>query len=540
MTEDELSLPDGWSSLLPVDGDATNDAPEQAGLERLEEDWLPRFAARQRWYAAKGEPPRRLALMDYARWGSPDGGNLLALVCTQDEAQTRYFIPLAIDWNGAVQPAEAGAVVGQIVRPGRRGVLKDAFAVPGFCREWVSAMRHHVELPCLRGRMAWSSTSAFAGSVPDDLSALPVRALGTESSNTTMRLGERLLLKIYRRLHAGVHPELELGRFLTDVAHFRHAVPLLGSAEYRAEDGRSTTLALLQDYVENQGDGWHYTLDYLRRFLAEAAAPAHAGSASAGHESFLGLVRILGQRTGELHRALSRSTGDPVFEPEVATDGDRRAWVARVHDDARVSLDLLARRLPILNAALGAEASALLGARDALDAWIGRHPPPPSQVLKTRYHGDYHLGQVLLTDQDFVIIDFEGEPARPLAERREKHCPLRDVASMLRSFNYAMHSALAAAGSEERAAEHAKLGRQWERATRVAFLRAYRNAVDSARLYGTWRDAQQLIELFLMEKALYELRYELDHRPDWASIPLKGIRNILSDRPRGIDPITPS
>ncbi|MDA8092699.1 MAG: putative maltokinase [Betaproteobacteria bacterium] len=530
MNEDALPLPEGWSSLLPGHREAMNDAPTQARLARLENEWLPRFAARQRWYAAKGEPPPRLALTDYARWGSSDGSCLLAFVRAEDPARTLYFVPLALDWENPGQPAQGGAVVGPISGPAHRGLLKDAFAVPEFCREWVSAMGRHQELSCLRGRIAWSSTSAFAASAPGEVSGAPVRALSAESSNTTVRLGERLLLKVYRRLHAGVHPELELGRFLTEIAHFRHAVPLLGSAEYRGDDGSTTTLALLQEYIENQGDGWRYTLDHLQRFLGEEPALAPADAMRAGHDRFLALVRTLGRRTGELHTALSRPSGNPDFEPEVATDGDRKAWVARVHDDARVSLDLLAHRLPTLHTAIHADASALLASRGALDAWIGAHLPPPSRVFKTRYHGDYHLGQVLLTDQDFVIIDFEGEPARALAERREKHCALRDIASMLRSFNYAMYSALAAhpARSETRAAEDEDRGRRWEMATRAAFLEAYRNAADPAGLYATWDDAQHLIELFLMEKALYELRYELDHRPDWVSIPVKGVRDILS------------
>jgi maltose alpha-D-glucosyltransferase/alpha-amylase len=290
------------------------------------------------------------------------------------------------------------------------------------------------------------------------------------------------------------------------------------------------TLALLQGYIENQGDGWSYTLDYLRRFLEECLVAVDPPEPAAkAHGAYLVLMRTLGQRTGELHNALGTATGDSAFDPEPVTDADLTDWVLQVQAEAVATLDLLERREDRLAETARETARTVLAHHNALKDRIQACISGQIKAVKTRYHGDYHLGQVLLTQNDFVLTDFEGEPARPFAERRHKHSPLRDVAGMLRSFNYAAHTALAHA-TAERPADLAKfepLLREWEAEVGRVFLAAYEVAVPGSGLCATDASLRGLLDLFLLEKALYEVRYELDNRPDWVVIPLRGILSLL-------------
>jgi len=338
--------------------------------------------------------------------------------------------------------------------------------------------------------------------------------------------GRHLLLKGYRRLQVGINPEVEVGRFLTEVAHFAHSVPVAGMVEYSSDQGGTMMLAMLQGYVENQGDGWTYTLDYLARFFEQGQVMAPEPPNV--HGGYLALIRTLGQRTAELHIALATRTGDPAFDPEPIEPHDLVAWMQRIRDEAGATLDQLAQRRTMLAEAARAKADALLERRAAILQRIEQCVPQQVQALKIRYHGDYHLGQILLTQNDFVIIDFEGEPGRSLAERRQKHSALADVAGMLRSFNYAKYTALLHSTAErpDDLLSFEPRGHAWEAETARAFTSAYREAVQDCGLYAAWDGMQGLLDLFLFDKAFYELRYELDNRPDWAYIPLCGLLDI--------------
>jgi maltose alpha-D-glucosyltransferase/alpha-amylase len=240
-------------------------------------------------------------------------------------------------------------------------------------------------------------------------------------------------------------------------------------------------------------------------------------------------MRTLGQRTAELHIALSKKTGDPAFDPEPADPRDIAAWARHAREGASAAMDRLEQRRTSLDAPTRAAAEQLLARRADLLKTIDTLAPAQAPVTKTRVHGDYHLGQVLLVQNDFVITDFEGEPARPVSERRQKQAAAKDVAGMLRSFNYARYQALAHA-TVERPDALASLeapARDWERATRQAFLEAYRDSTRGSPLYGSWDDMRQLIDLFEVDKAFYELAYEVDNRPDWVRIPLAGLKEVL-------------
>jgi maltose alpha-D-glucosyltransferase/alpha-amylase len=333
------------------------------------------------------------------------------------------------------------------------------------------------------------------------------------------------MLKGYRRLREGASPELEMGLYLTEVAHFPNCAPLAGVLEYSANGGQTKLLALLQGYIPNQGDGWNYSLEYLRRHLEQnRTAPVTDALPANAHEAYLGMIRVLATRTAELHLALARQTDDPVFAPQPLTRSDLDGYRQRALDEARNALDLLKSNLEQLTATDREKANAVLAQRDRVLERLTTWAAESAEGQKIRIHGDYHLGQVLITRNDFVIVDFEGEPGHSLEQRRAKYSPLRDVAGMLRSFSYVQHSALrSVAHDEAEAAKLAPLAQSWESEVRAAFLSSYDALARPAMLYASALAGSGLLALFELEKALYELRYELSNRPAWVGIPLQGI-----------------
>ena len=349
------------------------------------------------------------------------------------------------------------------------------------------------------------------------------------SSNTVVNLGEKLFLKGYRVVRPGLNPELEMGRFLTEEAHYANCVPVAGALEYFGNDDSVLTLALIQSYVSNQGSGWDFTLSYVERFLEESRT-AGDELASELHGGYLALARTLGQRTGELHVALAKRTGNPAFEPEPMVAEDLVAWRERTTTELGQTMALLRERLPALPPAVQDDAQRLLDQEGALRARIETRGGVEAAGIKTRFHGDYHLGQVLVTGNDFIIIDFEGEPARTFDERRAKTSALRDVAGMLRSFNYARWSALKrVAQSTDELLRFDPVVRNWEQSTREAFLAGYDAAVAGSECPSA--TGSSLLGLFEIEKACYELRYELNNRVDWVQVPLHGMLAAVSVAP---------
>jgi len=539
-----LVLFDGWTSFFRDRVVPWRIAMATKTRQQLEEQVLPGYVEMQRWYGAKGTPVKRARLADHLVWERNNRQWMLALFEIEAGAASGmplnspggsplYFVPLALDWEGGRDDARADARAGErspaTIAKARQqanvGMLSDAFADENFCRALVDAIGADGEVPMAQGRLRFTPTAAYGPLVGPGVLKLPVGAPLAQSSNTAVTLGERLFLKGYRRLRQGTNPEFEVGRFLTDVAEFPHCVPVAGAVDYVGADGSVTALALLQAYVSNQGDGWTYTLEYLERHFADARDAAAAQEEL--HGPYQTLAHTLGERTAQLHRALAAPSGSADFTPETVSEADVAAWKARVRSDAQATLDLLARRAERLDEKLRGEAKALLKDPRRLLERIERTAFDPAGARKLRYHGDYHLGQVLLRHNDFLIIDFEGEPARPLEERRAKHSPLRDVAGMLRSFDYARWSALRRAvhGAEDEA-RCAPIAGAWLADARAAFLDGYAQAAAGAGLFASLEAAQDLLRLFEIEKALYELRYELDNRPAWAGIPLYGLHTL--------------
>ncbi|HJV09973.1 MAG TPA: alpha-glucosidase C-terminal domain-containing protein, partial [Burkholderiales bacterium] len=396
-----LVLFDSWMSLF-----RDKVVPWRIGMAeqlraRLENEILPRFIAAQRWYAAKGEAIQKAALADSVIW---DVGGLSWLVAMVQVNESRYFLPLALGWEEDEEHvrALAAGTVARVRQQANVGVLADAIADEGFCRHVVKAIGAEKSLATTNGALRFTRTKAYAGLVRDDLASVQLGALHTQSTNTSVQIGDRLFLKCYRRLRAGINPEFEIGRFLTEVAHFPHCVPLAGAVEYVSKH-ETSTVALLQGYVANQGDGWGYTLAYLERAL-EAPVVRGADSKSV-HGSYLTLMQTLATRTGELHRAFAIRSGDPAFEPELLSAEDAEAWKAKVRGEANETFAMLEKSTAEGVRQLAARRGEVLKLIDACTA-------PKGPALKTRHHGDYHLGQVLIANNDFMIIDFEGEPSR--------------------------------------------------------------------------------------------------------------------------------
>lgn len=526
-----LVLFDGWTSFFPERVAAWRMGLATKLREQLETRVVPKYIASQRWYAGKGAAIQSARLGDNGEWETSHGRWLAGVFEVSNKAeQVLYFLPFAIAFeetdDGRWQKLQAGAFA-RVRQQATVGLLADATADENFCRSVVEGIGTGAEIKTQRGLVRLSSTAMYSQLRGDPTSALAINPTPGQSSNTTVRVGDMFFLKFYRRLQSGINPELEIGRYLTEVVRFPNIVPVAGAAEYRnGEDGRVVTLALLQAFVMNQGDGWDYTVNYLLRFLEERrTVVAMAGEV---HGAYLELVKTLATRTAELHRALATPTSDEAFSPEPIREQDLAQWLSNVHEEAVRTLEMLVQQAPQLPAAVISEAEILLSRREALLKRIDTCVPKLPRGLKIRHHGDYHLGQVLLKRNDFIIVDFEGEPGRPLAERRTKHSPLRDVAGMLRSFTYARRTAMqrCTVQSAEDCGKWDALLEKWESDVRGVFISIYDSIARPAGLYQSLDEVRPLLTLFEVEKALYETRYELGNRPDWAPIPLRSLNSF--------------
>ena len=477
------------------------------------------FVERQRWFAAKAHGLQSVRVEDWAalRHDPP----LVLLLVRADEV--RYYVPVAL----GDPPADAARVIGTL-----GGLtLFDAHWHPDFGLGVLDAIASRQTVASARG--SFRCAPIDAGDEPrwDLPERAPARPHTGEQSNTSMFFDRRLILKSIRRPESGINPDFEMLRFLTSRPGFAHVPRLAGWADY-VGPGETATVALLQEYVANTGDGWTHTLAGLGKLGEKLAVQDGAGDVDARVAALgVGLladIRELGAVTGKLHAALASDPDLPAFRPEPITHEDVGRWrAAIVQDLERLTAEIgaVSARNPAARAAL----APLLDARARIERADDLLALADGTVHKIRCHGDYHLGQVLKTAESFVVIDFEGEPARPLEERRAKHCPLRDVAGMLRSFDYAAHAVLAARPEAERARLRPAF-EAWEDQAVGAFLGGYVLAAGKSPqrlLPRSAEAARRACAAFELEKACYELRYELNNRPDWIAIPLAGIARLL-------------
>lgn len=412
-----------------------------------------------RWFGGKSRPITGTRVIDRVAWAD-DADVSLVEVQYADAASETYVVTDRFE-----QPATA------------RRLLRDFHA-------------QGTTLATERGgAVVFRPTRLFDGIPPQRLE--PVALLRGEQSNTSLRCGDALILKLFRRLQFGPNPDVEVGLFLTEHTGFTGTPPVAGSATYVSPDGEEAALVLLEQFEPNRGDAWTTTLARVNSVLDGEDIAATLPS-----------IRRLGATTAELHVALAGGTD--AFAAETIDAPQLDAWLAALIDELHLTVRALAERNVVV------DESALADRARGLAGLIGS--------LKTRHHGDYHLGQVLERDDGaYRIIDFEGEPSRPMDQRREKRSPLRDVAGMLRSFDYARHAAIRARGATD--ARSDGVAADWYAAARRAFLDAYLPvALTHARLVP--EDLSAPLAALELEKAAYEVRYELNNRPDWLQIPL--------------------
>ena len=535
-----LVLDSTWEKAFDTPG--VLDVPRavmHASREKLRDEVLLPYLKGRRWFGAKNEKLADVRLDVAGPWKTDSATWRITFVEAKLAADgvQRYFLPLALEWERRdYDPSEAFNPFGiaKVRHRDRVGLVYAAFADPRFARDMARAMGANLELKLGHGRLICSSTERFAenaAAIDDE-----VRVPALEQSNTAVFFGNRLFLKGYRRMRVGTNPELELGRFLTDVSPFPNIAPILGAIEFcEAAETEPITLVVLQKFIENQGDLWTLILQHLGRMVAAPASTASAvgiGVASAVESAaadfHLGRMALLGRRVGEMHKALCATTGDSRFDPEPVSEADLAAWKQNVEREALETFRIAEESMGQMPESARSAVRPFLERRERILARIRAISTGTAGLVKTRFHGDLHLGQVLASQDDFVIVDFEGEPGRSLEERRAKSCVLRDVAGMLRSFSYAAYAA--AVQPEPGAATTAAAGQslaQWEAGAIHHFLEGYFNATaDVASVPSERESFNALLDLFLLEKALYELRYEIANRPDWVGIPLRGLLEL--------------
>ncbi len=541
----ELPVPESWREVL--EGDL---------LKRLEQEILPRYMQGRRWFRSKARTLRTVHLVEDIPAGR--GCRLALFQVTYAEGRPEiYQLPLAYVAGAegdAIYERLPHAVVARLQIGSESGVLYDAVYDESF-RDWMlgaiagrrKAKGRAGEVVAYPGR---HFTALAGGSRPQ----MGSRVGDAEQSNTAVLYDEVFFLKLYRAVEEGINPDAEVGRFLTERARFEHTPPFAGAMEYRRPGIEPTVVGLLQGFVPSRGDAWTYALDELGRFfervlsskLPPPVAPPllpegdeHAPLAvQAPMDELLGghwreMLRLLGLRTAQMHRALARDSADPEFRPEAFSTLYQRSIYQSMRALVRRVLEDLGRQVEHLPPAARDEAREVPGLQQAILDQMKQILGHKLSGMKIRTHGDYHLGQVLYTGKDFVVIDFEGEPARPLSERRIKRSALRDVSGMLRSFHYAAHTSLLRhpALRPEDAVHLREWVVPWHRYVGRAYLDAYLEGM--ARdpvLPATLHEVRTLLRAFLLEKAVYEVGYELNNRPDWVAIPLQGIRGLLEGK----------
>jgi maltose alpha-D-glucosyltransferase/alpha-amylase len=506
--------------------DGLKDLVAGRGRSVLQDELLPGYIAQRRWFQGKDQGVGGVEITALDPLPGP-GGDLLfvELSVRVGDHHDLYALPLAVAWEDAApNPFEAPLAIARVRRGRRIGLLTDAFASPALPRTMIQGLKTSAVVELAGGgQIVYAPTSAIGDiDVSDDT---PIDWPGAEQTNSTLLVGREAVIKLFRKLVPGAHPEAEMSRVLTERG-YEGSPALLGEVIRVGSDRQRYTLAIAQRFVDNQGDGWTWSLTQLDRIIDEAAAP-FVDSERSAFAPYASFAFTLGRRLGEMHAILAQPSDDPSFAPAIAGMADVRAWATRAGGEVTQAIDILKAGAGFDEAQTGrverldAQRAAILSAIEGL-AMAGKG------ARCTRVHGDLHLGQVLVAGADVQIIDFEGEPRKTLDERRAKTSPLRDIAGLIRSFDYV-------------AAQVARTARQAGAAERdaraVDLLRSFRAEAEAAMLAGYAEGAGEtsppidarLLLLFTLEKAAYEVAYEAANRPDWLAVPLAGLAE-LADR----------
>lgn len=555
---------------------------EDRALERLERKILPSYLKQRRWFGGKARTIRYVRIVENipVHEGASYARLLFIDVKYSEGASDTYALPLSfllhktgeapgeltvegeavkldLDWLGVraekIIEESPQAVVARLIIDGEEGILYDSLYNQGLRDSIFEMIRKRKKAKGEKGELQFYPGKMFRRLLGDNGTTPLSKVLKAEQSNTSLIYDDRFFFKLYRRVDEGINPDLEITRFLTEKTKFANLPPFAGAVEYRKKGSESCIIGMLQGLAANQGDTWTYALEgvkrYFERLLAKRPGPDPAEldipvfdfeAPEPGPEItelvggiYLEQARLLGERTAELHIALSSNDDDPAFAPEPFSLLYQRSVYQSMRSLTRKVYESFGNNLGKLPGHISEEAALIYDAQKEIIRYYEKILKKKIPVTKTRIHGDYHLGQVLYTGKDFIIIDYEGEPARSLSERKLKRSPLVDVAGMIRSFHYAIHAGYFThiSSRPEHAAELEPWLDPWYKCISRSFLEAYvTTARDAAFVPGDSGDLEILLQVFLLEKAVYELGYELNNRPDWLVIPFRGIRSILGSR----------
>ncbi|MBK8977541.1 MAG: maltose alpha-D-glucosyltransferase [Planctomycetes bacterium] len=567
-----------WFRLEPAAGDGAAAAGDGRATVSVRGPWTRMFQgaareplraalagqlAQRRWFRSKGRRVKQVTIADVVGVPREQAASFVVVldVTFYDGEGETYLWPLwcAVGADGRqvasdrphdvlcwLERGDVGADA-----PDGRAVLVDAIHDPAFGRALLELLVKRRPLKGAAGNIVPELSRGARAELAAKADTLHPWAFGVEQTNTSMGFGERFVLKLYRRIEGGMNPDLEIGRFLTERARFPHTPAVAGAFTYVRSKGESAAVGILQDFVQNVGDAWKYTLDALGRYFdlalgwaAEGRAPVRAGlplsqrvleqipaEAEQAIGAYLGDARLLGQRTAELHIALASDRDDPDFAPEKFTTLHQRSLYQSARTMLRQNLSMLKRVRSQLEPDEVVRADEVLASEAAIDGRLRRIMEARIDTERMRTHGDFHLGQVLYTGGDFVVIDFEGEPARTLSERRLKRSPMRDVAGMLRSFHYAGEwAALRGRHRQQDVPVLAAWMHSWVEWVSTSYLASWlEHAAKASFLPQDEHHRAVLLDFYTTEKCLYELGYELNNRVEWVGIPLAGLSEQLRD-----------
>jgi len=510
---------------------------------------LPAFIAARRWFRSKARAIQCIGIEDTIHLGDAHSCVLILRLQYADEGCEHYVLPLSI-----AQHVESDELLAEAAAPdGDHRLIYGALSDPQFRLALLDAVRCQAKFEGRNGDMVACRTSAFQEGCGESAPQIESFVSRAEQSNTSIIYRDRYIFKLFRKIEPGVNPDVEIGTFLTHQG-FEYTPAVLGTLEYRSKGGDSVVeyaAGILQEFVPNQGDAWKYTLESLSGFFERALARGEQAPPVEQHPldlmnedlpphtsellgEYADSARLLGRRTAGMHAALSDANGGPDFAPDPFSHEDAEALYQEMLGQADITFELLRRKQAVLENGVAESARALLGFEHRVTDRFSALRDRKIDAFRIRYHGDYHLGQVLYTGSDFMIIDFEGEPARPLAHRRRKTLAMRDVAGMIRSFQYAAFAALfgqvtGVPTHPGNASAVESWAGYWTAWISAAYLRAYFDEA-GARPFVPPDAAQRklLFDAFLLQKALYEVAYELNNRPDWVRIPLRGILSLVS------------
>lgn len=538
---------------IPVDAWDRLSEPGHSGALA---ETLADFLISRRWYRDKTRSIRVLTIDDALPIPGTDTSILLATVSYDEGDPQTYLFAIAAARGEAVLGIEGAHVEDIIARleddTGTQGVLYDAFVNEKFTAAILDAISGPATFAGMTGSLQATQTAAFRRILAQSTSDLAPKLSKAEQSNTSVIFGHSFILKVFRKLEAGLNPDIEIGLFLTKRS-FPHSPSIAGSLEYRRKGAPPLYLAILQEFITNQGDAWIYTLTSLASYfesalstplrtppplasyhpltLMDAGLPEQAHSIVGG---YLDSARLLGDRTARMHAALTDEHGDPDFVPEPLSGAARAELHEQLVFHAKTMLALLRQMESRLRKQESEDAEKVLAIEDQILARFEPLLDTPITAHVIRHHGDFHLGQVLYTGEDFKIIDYEGEPARGMDERRRKGLAMRDVAGLIRSFQYAPYAALF--GQARRVTPTPDTlpvllayADFWTACAGATYLQGYFDAAAGLpSVPRSGRERKLLLDVFLIQKALYEVGYELNNRPDWVGIPLRGILMLLS------------